>query len=138
MIFLFHSQTTLNLLVCFERLDFQCNGDAFTHSHSSKSLFCLFIQIFSKTNRIGVHNWLWRCAICAVRSYCRLHTFTINYVHPSGWSCSVAPQITIIVKIWCLYFMPCSIGGMGMALRSVQYFCWINYIFCWPFGILLV
>jgi len=51
-----------------------------------------YLEPPSKTNRIGVHNWLWRCAICTVRSYCRLHTFTINYVHTSGWFCSVAPH----------------------------------------------
>ena len=24
--------------------------------------------------------------------WCRLHTFTVNYVHPSGWFCAVAPH----------------------------------------------
>ena len=30
--------------------------------------------------------------------WCRLHTFTVNYVYPSGWFCSVAPHIYFVLK----------------------------------------
>ena len=49
----------------------------------------LFVEPPSKTNRLGVCDLLWKCAICTVLLWYILHTFTVNYVHPSGWFCSV-------------------------------------------------
>jgi len=34
---------------------------------------------------------VWMCAICTIIAPFRLYSFTVNYVHPSSWFCSVVP-----------------------------------------------
>ena len=47
----------------------------------------------SKRVHLGVHNLMWKCAICRIPLLCRLQTFTANYVHPSGPLCLVRSQL---------------------------------------------
>ena len=62
-----------------------------------------------KTNRLG--NLLWKCAICTLLLWCILYTVTVNYVHPSGWVCLVAPQLHSCVDV-----------------LAINVFCKISYI----------
>ena len=56
----------------------------------------------SKRVHLGVHNWMWKCAICRILLWCRMHTFTANYVHPSGPFCFVRSQLYSVVLSWVL------------------------------------
>ena len=63
-----------------------------------------YVEPPSLTKCLGVHNFLWKCAICTITAPCRLHTFIVNYVHPSGWFCLVAPHIWIWIILWHILF----------------------------------
>ena len=48
----------------------------------------------TEQNQPGVYrNLAWKCTIRTLLLWCRSHTFTVNYVHPSGWFCSAAPHM---------------------------------------------
>ena len=53
----------------------------------------LYLEPPSKNNRLGVRNLVWKRTIRTLLLGCRSHTFTVNYVHPSGWFCSAAPHM---------------------------------------------
>ena len=58
-------------------------------------LHCIIVTSQSKRVHLGVHNLLWKCAFCTIKGSCRLHTFTFNYVHPSGPFCLVRSQLLL-------------------------------------------
>ena len=47
----------------------------------------------SKRVLLGVRNLMWKCDICRIPLWYRLHTFTANYVQPSGPFCLVRSQL---------------------------------------------
>ena len=64
-------------------------------------IWSTIVEPRSKTKHLAVHYLLWKCAICTIR----LHTFTVNYVHSSGWFCLVAPLTLFLgtFYLWPLY-----------------------------------
>ena len=52
----------------------------------------------SKGVQLGVCNLMWTCAICRIPLWCILHTFTANYIHPSGPFCLV--RLNCYYVIW--------------------------------------
>ena len=51
-----------------------------------------YVEQPSKINHLDVRNFLWKCAICQRNPLGRLHTFTVNCVHPSDCFCLMAPH----------------------------------------------
>ena len=54
----------------------------------------------SKNDEMGVHKLEWKCAICTIKGLCRLHTFTVNYVHADHRFCKVRLHICRWMMQW--------------------------------------
>jgi len=61
----------------------------------SKHSDSAYFELPSKSHRLGVLDLVRKCALCIVLLWCRLHTFTLNLLHPSGWFCLVAPHMSM-------------------------------------------
>ena len=70
----------------------------------------------SKSAHLGAFNLVWMCVICTINAPCRLHTFTLNWLHPSGHFFSVAPQMYLCIHV-CLFV------SSLLHLKCHKYFC---------------